>query len=170
MFNYMVVILSQIKFIFSQEFMYMDNMSKLINALCVTLFDSIYSFSFIHSTYFHQLHLQYRFKRSSHNTPNKRRILTNKDNELSVKAKVLFDWDLMGKQGSMTSLHNMVTIYTPKEEEFKCNFNNLKISKIQNQCSFNPELTSLVKLGTVKAQNCQLGNWQSKTLDQRSVL
>jgi hypothetical protein len=62
----------------------------------------------------------------------------------------MFDWDFMGKQGSMTSLHNMVTIYTPKEDEFKCNFNDLKISKIQNQCSFNPELTSLVKLGTVK--------------------
>jgi hypothetical protein len=63
----------------------------------------------------------------------------------------MFDWDFMGKQGSMTSHNNMVTIYTPKEEEFKCNFNNFKISKIQNQCSFNPELTSLVKLGTVKA-------------------
>jgi hypothetical protein len=67
------------------------------------------------------------------------------------KPRSCFDWDLMGKQGSMTSLHNMVTIYTPKEEEFKCNFNDLKISKIQNQCSFNPELTSLVKIGTVKA-------------------
>jgi hypothetical protein len=63
----------------------------------------------------------------------------------------MFDWDFMGKQGSMTSLHNMVTIYTPKEEEFKCNFNDLKISNIQNQCSSNPELMSLVKIGTVKA-------------------
>jgi hypothetical protein len=44
----------------------------------------------------------------------------------------MFDWDFMGKQGSMTSLHNMVTIYTPKEDEFKCNFNDLKISKAWN--------------------------------------
>jgi hypothetical protein len=81
----MVVILSQIKFLFSYEFIYMHNMSKLINALSRT-------FQLIPSTP-SALSIQPTFISCTFNTYSKG-VLTmppNKDNELSIKAKVMFD-------------------------------------------------------------------------------
>jgi hypothetical protein len=51
---------------------------------------------------------------------------TNESSELGMKVKIMLDWDLKGKQGPMTPLLDMVTIYTPKEEFSTCTFNGFK--------------------------------------------
>jgi len=37
---------------------------------------------------------------------------------LGIKVKIMLDWDPKGKQGPKTPLPDIVTIHTPKEEEY----------------------------------------------------
>ena len=37
---------------------------------------------------------------------------------LGIKVKIMLDWDPKGKQGPMTPLPDLVTIHTPKEEQY----------------------------------------------------